>query len=41
MGYDFESEVVFAVLPDEVGEEDDDEVVVGADETAEKTDVLD
>lgn len=35
-GYDFECECVFAVLPEEVAEEDDDEIVVGPDEAAEE-----
>lgn len=35
--YNFDGEGVFAALPDVVAEEDDDEVVIGADETAEES----
>ena len=38
--YDAQSEGVLAVLPHEVAEEDDDEVVVRADEAAEEADEL-
>ena len=38
--YYLEGEGVFAVLPHEVTEEDDEEVVVGADEATEEADEL-
>lgn len=38
--YYFECECVFAILPEEVAEEYDDEVVVGPDEAAEKANEL-
>ena len=39
--YNFECESVRSVLEDEVAEEDDDEVIVGANEATEETDKLD
>lgn len=38
--YDLESQCVFAVLPDEVTEKDDEEVVIRADEATEEADEL-
>ena len=38
--YNFEGERIFSVLPDEVAEEDNDEVVVSSDEATEHSDVL-
>jgi len=38
--YNFERQGVLAVLPDEVAEEDYDEIVISADEAAEEADEL-